>query len=112
MANKSGRTGRDGEHKVVAYLEAAGFTGTEREGRRAASLDVVADDLSVPVEVKRRATLSVPEWTRKVADVHGDTWSLFVIQRDARKGVHPDMMIVPAAFGAELLKLYEDEING
>ncbi len=107
MANRPGRTGRDGEHTVVAYLAEAGFEGVEREGRRAASLDIVAEDLTVPVEVKRRATLSVPEWTRKVADVHGDIWSLFVIQRDARKKVHPDLMIVPAQMGADMLRLYQ-----
>lgn len=107
MVNKSGRTGRDGEHTVVGYLADAGFEGVEREGRRAASLDVVGAALTVPVEVKRRAVLAIPEWTRKVNDVHGDTWSLWVIQRDARKKVHPDLMVVPAAFGAKLLKLYE-----
>jgi hypothetical protein len=104
--NKSGRIGRDGEHRVVSLLLAAGFDGAEREGKRAASLDVIAADLSVPVEVKRRATLSIPAWTRKVTEAHGDTWALFVIQRDARSNIHPDMMIVPAELGARLLKLH------
>lgn len=107
MANKSGRTGRDGEHKAVAYLEAAGFQGVEREGKRAASLDVVG--LSVPVEVKRRRVLAIPEWTRKVSAIHGNEWALFVIQRDARQNIHPDMMIVPAEFGAKLLRLWETD---
>lgn len=107
MANKPGRTGRDGEHKVVAYLEEAGFQQIEREGKRAASLDVVGGDLTVPIEVKRRKTLDVPGWTRQVATRHGETWALFIIQRDARKNVHPDMMVVPAAMGASMLRLWE-----
>ncbi len=106
MTNKSGRTGRDGEHTAVAYLTAAGFT-VEREGKRAPSLDVIGDDLQTPVEVKRRATISFPAWTRKVADKHGDKWALFIIQRDKRKGLHPDTVTFPAAFGAELLAAYE-----
>jgi hypothetical protein len=107
VTNKSGRIGRDGEHLAAAYLAEAGFNGVEREGKRAASLDVVADDLTVPIEVKRRSTLSIPLWTRAVEAIHGDRWGLFVIQRDARKKLHPDLLIFPAAFGAELLKLYE-----
>ena len=106
MVNRSGRTGRDGEHTAVAYLAAAGFD-VEREGKRAPSLDVIGNDLSTPVEVKRRATISFPAWTRKVADKHGDKWALFIIQRDKRKGLHPDTMTVPAEFGAYLLRLYE-----
>lgn len=105
--NKSGRIGRDGEHTVREYLEAAGFKDAVREGRRAASLDVIAPELTTPVEVKRRGTLDVPGWTRTVESRHGEIWALFVIQRDARKKMHPDLMIVPAAFGAKLLKLYE-----
>jgi len=109
MVNRPGRTGRDGEHTAVRYLEDAGFS-VEREGRRSPSLDVVGEDLTVPVEVKRRAVLAVPEWTRKIEQVHGDVWSLFVIRRDARKKLHPDLMVVPAAFGARLLKLYEEQL--
>lgn len=106
--NRSGRTGRDGEHSAIQYLTSAGFLNVEREGRRAASLDLVAPDLSTPIEVKRQATLSIPAWTRKLEDVHGDRWALFVIQRDARKRVHPDLMVFPAAFGATLLRTYEN----
>lgn len=109
MVNKSGRTGRDGEHTAVGYLVDAGFEGVEREGKRAASLDVVGPSLTVPVEVKRRAVLAVPAWTRELESRHGDTWALFVIQRDARKKVHPDLMVVPAAMGARLLKLWEED---
>lgn len=107
MVNKSGRVGRDGEHTARQYLERAGFTGVEREGKRAASLDIVASDLSTPVEVKRRATLSIPAWTRELEERHADQWALFVIQRDARKGLHPDLMVFPAEFGAKLLYLWE-----
>lgn len=107
MANPSGRAGRDGEHKTNSYLAAAGFRDVEREGKRAASLDNVAVDLTVPVETKRRATLAIPEWTRKVESVHGEEWALFVIQRDARKKLHPDLMVVPAQMGADMLYLRE-----
>lgn len=105
MANKSGRVGRDGEHTTNRYLEQAGFKGVQREGRRAPSLDHIADNLTVPIETKRRAVLAVPEWTRTMAERHDDKWALFIIQRDARKKLHPDLMVVPAAFGARLLYL-------
>lgn len=108
MANKPGRVGRDGEHKVVEYLQRAGFEDAEREGKRAASLDIVAPGLSLPVEAKRRATISLPQWTRQLEERHGDRWALFIIQRDARKNIHPDLMVVPAELGARLLKLAEE----
>lgn len=119
MVNRSGRIGREGEHIAIGYLAGAGFRvseergdgGLEREGRRAASLDIISDDLTVPVEVKRRGTLSVPAWTRELEGRHGSEWALFVIQRDARKKLHPDLLIFPAAFGAQLLKDSETLAN-
>jgi hypothetical protein len=109
--NPSGRTGRDGEHQANAYLVMAGFQMVDREGGRAPSLDNVADDLTTPIETKRQATISLPEWVRKVVSVHGkERWGLFVIRRDARKtdGLPVDVVVFPATFGARLLKLYEE----
>lgn len=101
MVNKSGRIGRDGEHVAVKYLQEAGFL-AEREGRRKPSEDVIG--LPIPVEVKRRKTLSVPLWTRQLRQRHGSAWALFVIARDARKAdAHPDLMILPAALGSQAL---------
>lgn len=108
MANPSGRIGREGEHKTNEFLAAAGFTNVQREGKRAPSLDNVADDLTVPVETKRRARIDLQEWVRTLRDRHGHIWALFIHARDARKkDAMPSVMVVPAAFGASLLKLYE-----
>jgi len=109
MVNKSGRTGRDGEHKAITYLTEAGFQNVVREGKRAASLDLVGEDLPYPVEVKRRRTLAIPEWTRLVSNEHGRIWAMFVLQRDARRRVHPDMMIMPADMGARALWALADK---
>lgn len=108
MVNKSGRIGREGEHKTNRFLAAAGFTNVQREGRRAPSLDNVADDLTVPVESKRRARLELPEWVRQLHARHDSRWALFIHARDARRAdAMPSVMVVPAHFGAQLLKLYE-----
>lgn len=108
MVNKSGRIGREGEHKTNAFLEAAGFTNVEREGRRAPSRDHLADDLTIPVETKRQDRWSIPAWIKKVLGVHGTISALFVHPRDARrKDAPPSVMVVEAGFGAQLLKLYE-----
>jgi hypothetical protein len=109
VVNRSGRIGRDGEHKANAYLALAGFLNVEREGKRAPSLDNLAEDLTTPVETKRRATLAIPAWTRQLRDRHASRWGLFVIARDARKkDSHPDLMVFPAEFGAKLLYVFEE----
>lgn len=112
MANKSGRIGREGEHKAVAHLQAAGFhPDTEREGRRAPSLDIVGPDLRVPIEVKRQRNISLKAWVRTVQERHPDWWGLFVIERDARRAeAIPDLLVLPADLGAKALKaLHEKE---
>lgn len=107
MANPSGRTGREGEHQAREILEAAGYEDLEREGRRAKALDIVGDLLDTPIEVKKQKNISLPAWSRKSEDAHGDRWGIMILRRDMRKRVHPDMIVYPAEFGAKLLHLYE-----
>jgi hypothetical protein len=102
MVNPSGRIGRDGEHQAIQYLNESGFYDLEREGRRAPSLDIIGTQLPVPNEVKRQGALAIPAWTREMERRHSPRWALWVIQRDARRNLHPDLMIVPAVYGAHL----------
>lgn len=112
MANPSGRIGRDGEHQAIAILVEAGFhPDTEREGRRAASLDVVGPDIAIPIEVKRQKRLDIKAWVRLLQDRHDDTWGLFVIERDKRRReAIDDLLVLPARLGARALRaLHEKE---
>jgi len=117
VVNRPGRIGREGEHKAIQYLVDAGFPlseerddeGIQREGRRAASLDVVGRVLRIPVEVKRRARLDLQAWARDLNTHWEDRWALFLISRDARrKDAPPDMMVLPAALGAKALKVLHE----
>lgn len=112
MVNKPGRIGRDGEHQAIAHLVEAGFhPDTEREGRRAASLDIVGPDIALPIEVKRQKRISLKAWVRLLEDRHPDGWVLFVIERDKRlKDAIGDLVVLPASLGARALKtLHERE---
>lgn len=116
MANPSGRIGREGEHSVIGHLEAAGFPDLIREGKRAPSLDVISDPdkvnredrLRTPVESRRRKKWDLKAWVRELTFQHNKRWALFLIERDKRrKEAVPDLMVVPAVFGARLLYVYE-----
>jgi hypothetical protein len=121
MSNTPGRVGREGEHKTIELLEAAGFNHLIREGKRATKLDIISDPelvppedrLKVPVESRRRKRIQLQAWVRDLFSYYqGLPWSLFIHPRDARVKDHmPPVMVVPAGFGAHLLKLHHDHMR-
>lgn len=110
MVNKPGRIGREGEHTATKHMVEAGFhPDTEREGRRAPSLDIVGPDLRIPIEVRRRKNINLKGWVRELVARHDMTWALFVIERDKRrKEAIPDLLVLPAPLGARALKVLHE----
>ena len=103
MVNKSGRTGRDGEHRAAQIMRRSGFTDAERRLDRKPSEDI--DGLPVPLEVKRHKQVQYAAWTKKVRDRHSDGyWALMILPRDRRsKDSIPEAITFPAELGADLL---------
>jgi hypothetical protein len=117
VVNKSGRIGREGEHKTIAYLAMAGFTDLIREGKRAKQLDIISDPdvvpvegrIKTPIESRRRKRIDLQAWVRDLDTHWGDRWALFLHPRDARAKDHmPAVVVFPAAFAAKLLYVFEE----
>jgi hypothetical protein len=107
--NKSKRIGTEGENRVLTWLRAIWGPGLSRSETGRPGWDITPTPL--PVESKRHGAWRIPEWTRHLTRVHdGKRWALFVQPRDRRrKDAPPDLMIVPADFGVELLAEFYDD---
>lgn len=102
MANPSKRTGTEGENYIRDTYLTRIWPKATRDRSNAPSSDYLNTD--VPIEAKRQATLLIPAWTRQLQTRHGNLWALFAVPRDRRKkDAHPDLMVVNAEFGTELL---------
>lgn len=112
MANPSKRVGTEGENRAVELL--SGLGGSVRVGGNAASNDVFVSTLpDVPFEVKRQATLRVPEWTRLMVERHGPRSGLVLIPRDRRRrDAMPESILFPMEFAIELLRAYITHKDG
>jgi hypothetical protein len=106
MANKSKRTGTEGENYIRDMYVKQVWPFAERDRSNRPSSDYLGTE-PIPVEAKRQATLLIPAWTRELDKRHGPEWVLFAVPRDRRKkDAHPDLMIVNAEFGVELLQAW------
>ena len=103
MANKSKRTGTDYEVKLLAKLREI-WPWLDRAKTNNPSNDF--HGAPFPIEAKKRATLAVPEWVRKIRAVAPTSrWAIFVEDRDLRtKGSFGEVMIVDAEYGRWLLE--------
>lgn len=105
MSNPSRRTGTDYENRVLGRLRNVYGSHIERSSAGTPSRDFTGTPF--PVEAKKRKTLAVPDWVRKIRAVSpGNAWAIFCCSRDLRsKDGFGELMIVDADFGFELLAL-------
>ncbi len=108
MSNPSKAKGTHGENEIVALLHAVGLEDAHRSEAGKQSWDIrgVGDWI---IEVKYRKRWDLFKWIRAIRHVsdHRDEWAIFAIHGDRRTAAGAEVgavMVVDAAFGAELIK--------
>lgn len=127
MSNPSRAKGTGFENVVLARLRRVFGPGVSRSAAGTESNDF--HGVPFPVEAKKRKTLAVPDWVRRIRKVAAlassdnyvpgksgwhveGPWAIFVCDGDKRRsGSFGELMIVDANFGEELLLCWNDE-NG
>lgn len=106
MANPSKRAGTAFENRVLSWLQDIFGDHVDRSGGNAPGRDF--SGVPIPMEAKRRKRWEIPAWTRYLSKLHGpNRWVLWVAPRDRRlKDAPPELMVVPAQLGMELLFAY------
>ncbi len=107
--NKSGNTGRGGEHYVADLLRPS-FPSAFRRTDRKPSEDI--DGTPWFVEVKKDKAWTVQQWIRKVCKRHGPDakWMLWVVPRDRRRHdpEKPECIVMSKPLALELFKAYAE----
>lgn len=107
MANPPKRIGTEGENRAVEVWSPI-FPMADRLGGNRASHDITGTPF--PIEVKRRKTIALPDWTRKLRDKHGLEWLLHIVPRDRRrKDAIPELAVMPIEFATDLVSFAKEK---
>lgn len=111
MSNPSRQKGTSYENKVLARLRRVFGPGVSRSAAGTESNDF--HGVPFPVEAKKRKTLAIPAWVRRIRRVAPTReWIIFVSDGDNRRqNSFGEIAVVDARFMQDLLELYNRHWN-